>query len=40
MTPLRVVLGGLGVRGRYWAEVLTRSPRCEIIAYADPNPAA
>lgn len=40
MTPLRVVLAGLGVRGRYWAEVLTRSPRCEIVAYADPNPAA
>ncbi len=40
MTPLQVILAGLGVRGRYWAEVLTRSPRCEIIAYADPNPAA
>ncbi len=40
MTALRVVLGGLGVRGRYWAEVIARSPRCEIIAYADPNPAA
>lgn len=40
MTALRVVLGGLGVRGRYWAEVITRSSRCEIIAYADPNPAA
>ncbi len=40
MTPLRVVLAGLGVRGRHWAEVLTRSPRCEIAAYADPNPAA
>jgi predicted dehydrogenase len=40
MTPLKVILAGLGVRGRYWAEVLTRSPRCEIIAYADPNPAA
>lgn len=40
MTPLRVILAGLGVRGKYWAEVLTRSPRCEIIGYADPNPAA
>jgi predicted dehydrogenase len=40
MTKLRVVLAGLGVRGRHWAEVLTRSPRCEIVAYADPNPAA
>ncbi len=40
MKPLRVVLAGLGVRGRYWAEVLTRSPRAEIIAYVDPNEAA
>ncbi len=37
---LRLVLAGLGVRGRYWAEVVNRSPRAEIIAYADPNPAA
>jgi predicted dehydrogenase len=40
MTPLRVVLAGLGVRGTYWAEVLTRSSRAEIAAYVDPNPAA
>jgi predicted dehydrogenase len=38
--PLRVLLAGLGVRGRYWAEVLRRSPRASIAAYADPNPAA
>lgn len=37
---LKVVLAGLGVRGKHWADVLTRSPRCEIVAYADPNPAA
>jgi predicted dehydrogenase len=40
MTPLRVILGGLGVRGKHWADVLVRSPRCQIVAYADPNPAA
>lgn len=40
MTPMRVILAGLGVRGTYWAEVLTRSPRAEIAAYVDPNPAA
>jgi predicted dehydrogenase len=40
MNPLRVVLAGLGVRGRHWAEVLKRSSHCELIAYADPNPAA
>ena len=38
--PLRIVLGGLGVRGAYWADVINRSPRCELVAYADPNPAA
>ena len=40
MTPLKVILAGLGVRGRHWAEVLTRSPRTDILAYVDPNPAA
>lgn len=40
MPPLKVILAGLGVRGRHWAEVLVRSPRCEIVAYADPNPDA
>lgn len=40
MTVLPVILAGLGVRGRHWAEVLTRSPRAEIAAYVDPNPAA
>jgi predicted dehydrogenase len=40
MTPIRVLLAGLGVRGRHWAEVLTRSNRAEIVAYADPNPAS
>ena len=37
---LRVLLAGLGVRGRHWAEVLTRNPRTEIAGYADPNPSA
>lgn len=37
---LRLILAGLGVRGRHWAEVITRSPRAEIAAYVDPNPAA
>jgi predicted dehydrogenase len=40
MTPVRVVLAGLGVRGIYWADVLSRSSRCEIAAFADPNPTA
>ena len=37
---LRVLLAGLGVRGKYWADVITRSSRSEIVAYADPNPEA
>lgn len=37
MKVLRVLLAGLGVRGRYWAEVINRSPRSRIIAYADPS---
>lgn len=37
---LRVIVAGLGVRGLHWAEVLHRSPRCEIAAWVDPNPAA
>lgn len=38
--PLRIILGGLGVRGSVWADVIGRSNRAEVIAYADPNPAA
>lgn len=37
---LKVLLAGLGVRGKYWADVINRSGRSEIIAYADPNPEA
>ncbi len=36
---LHIVLAGLGVRGTYWADVITRSNRAEIAAYADPNRA-
>ena len=37
---LRVLLAGLGVRGSHWAEVLRRSPRAQLVAWADPDPAA
>jgi predicted dehydrogenase len=37
---LSIVLAGLGVRGTYWAEVISRSERCHVAAYADPNPEA
>lgn len=40
MKLMKIALAGLGVRGKYWAEVITRSNRCEIVAYIDPNPAA
>ena len=37
---LKVLLAGLGVRGRHWAQVIQRCKRAEIVAYADPDPAA
>ncbi|MEO0561121.1 MAG: Gfo/Idh/MocA family oxidoreductase [Chloroflexota bacterium] len=37
---LKIILAGLGVRGTYWAEVIRRSPRCDVVAYADPNSEA
>ena len=38
--PLRTVLVGLGARGRYWAQVLQAEPRCDLVAYVDPDPEA
>jgi predicted dehydrogenase len=35
---LRIILAGLGARGKSWAEVIHRSADCELIAYVDPNP--
>jgi predicted dehydrogenase len=40
MSRVRILLGGLGVRGRHWAQVISLSNRAELAAYADPNPAA
>ena len=37
---LKILLAGLGMRGTYWAEVIHRSPECEMVGYVDPNPAA
>lgn len=36
---VRVLLAGLGVRGSHWAELLQRSPRTQLVAWADPDPA-
>ncbi len=37
---LNVLLAGLGVRGRHWAQVIQRSPRAELAGIADPATAA
>ena len=37
---LKVLLAGLGVRGRHWARVIRSSPRAELVALVDPAPAA
>lgn len=37
---IRLVLVGLGARGRYWHEVVRRSEACAAVAFCDPNPAA
>ena len=33
---IRVLLAGLGVRGRHWAQVIQRSERAELVAVVDP----
>ena len=40
MKALRLVLDGLGARGRYWHEVIRRSDTCEAVAFCDPDPVA
>ena len=37
---LRLVLAGLGARGRYWRTVIEREPRAEAVAFVDPAPEA
>lgn len=38
MNPLRVVLVGLGTRGRHWARVIAENPHCRLVAGVDPSP--
>ena len=38
--PLRLVLVGLGVRGRHWAETMRRTDDVAIAGYVDPDPVA
>ena len=40
MTPLRLILVGLGARSRTWARVIADNPETEIVAACDPDPAA
>lgn len=40
MNTLRVVLVGLGTRGRHWARVIAENPHCTLIAGVDPSPEA
>lgn len=40
MKHLKIILAGLGARGKFWAEVINRSPDCDLIGYVDPKAAA
>ncbi|MEM1428094.1 MAG: Gfo/Idh/MocA family oxidoreductase [Pseudomonadota bacterium] len=40
MTPVRVILVGLGARARTWLEVAGANRSVEIVALCDPDPAA
>jgi predicted dehydrogenase len=40
VSALRMVLVGLGARGRYWAQVMHAESGCEVVAYVDPSPDA
>jgi predicted dehydrogenase len=38
--PLRLLLAGLGARGRYWRTVIEREPRAVAVGFVDPSPQA
>ncbi|MFK7942027.1 MAG: Gfo/Idh/MocA family protein, partial [Paracoccaceae bacterium] len=40
MTPIRLIIVGLGARARTWMQVAQASPDIEIVALCDPDPAA
>ncbi len=37
---LKILLAGLGVRGRHWAQVILRDSRCQLVAWVDPEDSA
>lgn len=40
MTPLRLIIVGLGARARTWLQVVQANPDIEIVALCDPDPIA
>lgn len=40
MTPLRLIIVGLGARARTWLKVVQANPDLKIVALCDPDPAA
>lgn len=40
MTPLRLIVVGLGARSRTWLSVVQANPDVQIVALCDPDPAA
>jgi len=40
MTPIRLIIVGLGARAQYWLRVIAASPDCTVVGLVDPSPAA
>jgi predicted dehydrogenase len=40
MTPLRIILVGLGARAQFWMRVIRENPDCTIVGLIDPSEAA
>lgn len=40
MTPLRIILVGLGARAQFWMRVIKANPDCTIVGLVDPSEAA
>lgn len=40
MSPLRIILVGLGARAQFWMRVIRENPDCTIIGLIDPSEAA
>lgn len=40
MSPIRLIVVGLGARAQYWLRVIAMSPDAEVVGLVDPQPAA